>query len=105
MSDGDMFTIPSACSHTMQNGSIQANVAVDVLHELELFNASQECIEGFKPWICRQLFSSCAKSSLNRECEVFQSLCAEDAPLVMTSPLLSSVCFYSDSSSDSGKCS
>ena len=91
--------MPSACVHSDPNGTTQESVAVQLFHELILLNASQECVEGFKPWICRQLILVCDNYSSNdkgQACEVFQSLCAtRTSPLFMTNSLLRSVCFFS----------
>ena len=74
-------------------------MAAQVFEELVLLNASQECAEGFKPWICRQLFSAYKNHNINstdEKCELFQSLCAANtSSLLMTGSLLRSVCFFS----------
>ena len=97
-SDRETYAQSSVCIHSDLNQATQESVALHVFHELKLFNASQECVAGFKPWICRQLFTSCANYCSNtgrEECEIFSSLCAEDADLIMTSALLVDVCFFS----------
>ena len=110
MSDRDSYTIPSACVHSDQNGTNPESVALQVFQELKLFNASQECVEGFRPWICRQLIPLCdnhISNSTGEECEEFESLCADNASLLMTSSLLRSVCFFSATAISSeiiGKC-
>ena len=75
---GEAYTLPSACIHSDLNHSSQESVGLQVLHELKLFTTSQECLEGFKPWICRQLFTSCANNGSSEDCEIFSSVCAED---------------------------
>ena len=55
ISDGDTYILPSACVHSDLNGTTEESVALQVFQELILLNASHECVEGFKPWICRQL--------------------------------------------------
>ena len=93
--------MPSACVRSDLNGTTQESVALQVFQELILLNASHECVEGFKPWICRQLYTLCQNYSINsmrtdEKCEVFQLLCAEGtSSLLMTSSLLRSVCFFS----------
>ena len=90
--------------YSNQNGTTPESVALQVFQELKLFNASQECVEGFRPWICRQLISLCDNHISNStgpgvECEEFKSLCAGNASLLMTSSdlvtVLGSVCFFS----------
>ena len=105
MSDRDTHTLSS----TDLNATSQESVAMQMFEEVELFNVSQECVEGFKSWICRQPFSLCqnyGSNNTNEECEIFlnQSLCADKAFLSKTSSLLRSVCFFSDAS-EIGKCS
>ena len=97
MSDRDTYTLPSACVHSDQNGTTPESVALQVFQELKLFNASQECVEGFRPWICRQLIPLCenVSNSTGEECKEFESLCADNASLPTTSSLLRSVCFFS----------
>ena len=99
---GEAYTLPSVCIHSDLNHSSQGSVGLQVLHELKLFTTSQECLEGFKPWICRQLFTSCANNGSSEECEIFSSVCAEDTHLVMTSSLLRDVCFFSSTDISSG---
>ena len=96
MSDRDTYTLPSACVRSDKNGTTPESVALQVFQELKLFNASQECVEGFRPWICRQLIPLCENhinNSTGEECEVFESLCADTALPIMSS-LLRSVCFF-----------
>ena len=106
MSDGDTYTLPSACVQSDLNETRQESVAVHVFHQLISLNASQECVEGFKPWICRQLYSVCQNhsyiNSTGEECEVFQSLCAAGtSSLLMTGSLLRNVCFFSTTATSS----
>ena len=107
MSDGDAYILPSACLNSDLNETTQESVAVQVFHELISLNASQECVEGFKPWICRQLYSVCQNqsyyiNSTGEECEVFQALCAGDtSSLLMTSSQLRNVCFFSTTATSS----
>ena len=106
MSDRDSYSLPSACVHSDQNGTTPESVALQVFQELKLFNASQKCVEGFRPWICRQLIPLCENhisNSTTEECEVFESLCADNASLLMTSSLLRSVCFFSATAISIGK--
>ena len=108
MSDRDSYTIPSACTYSDQNRTTPESVALQVFQELKLFNASQECVEGFKPWICRQLIPLCENhisNSTGEECEEFESLCVDNASLLMTSSLLRNVCFFSATAILIGKCS
>ena len=103
---GDTYILPSACVHSDLNETTQENVAVQVFHELISLNSSQECVKGFKPWICRQLYSVCQNysyiNSTGEECEVFQSLCTgSTSSLVMTNPLLRNVCFFSTTTTSS----
>ena len=103
MSGGDTYILPSACVNFDLNGTTQKSVAVQVFHELMLLNASRQCVEGFKPWLCRQIFLVCENYSSNgEECEIFQSLCAAGtSSLLMTNPQLTSVCFFSTTATSS----
>ena len=103
ISDRDTYTLPSACMYSDQNETTPESVALQVFQDLKLFNASQECVEGFRPWICRQLIPLCDNISTGKECEEFESLCADNASLLMTSSLLRSVCFFTATAISIGK--
>ena len=98
-STSSIDTLPSVY---VQSDLNQESLALQLLNELNLLNASKKCVDGFMPWICSQLNISCASNSSSEECVAFESYCAEDAYFVMTSSYLKDVCYLSSNETSSG---